>query len=108
MNSIDAIIALCTLMAGFALLLGAINEQNIFLEEGTDSIKSKTNAVSCATLIDSLFSNSAEEYEDDLECLIQEDKTISKIGLKEKSFEIITRVVKNSNSEVETLEHYKK
>ncbi|MFA5125541.1 MAG: hypothetical protein WC462_00880 [archaeon] len=107
MNSIDGIIALCVLMAGFALLLGAISGQNNSLKEATDSINSKTTAIGCAAIIDSMFANSAETYEGKNECVIEENKTISKKGITTKSFEIITKARKESISEVETLEHYR-
>jgi len=107
MNSIDGIIALCALMAGFALLLGAVNEQNNSLKEATDSINLKTTAIGCGAIIDSMFANSAETYEGKTECTIEENKAISEKGITTKSFEIITNARKESISEVETLEHYR-
>jgi hypothetical protein len=49
MNSLDAIIALCALLFGFAIILGAINEQKGTVENTNNSTSAKTNALQCRT-----------------------------------------------------------
>ncbi len=107
MNSLDAIIALCALLFGFAIMLGVINEQKTNVEEALNSTNAKTNSLICGAIIDSMFSNSAEEYISELKCeanaqelsYIQEGKT--------KTANALTPVNKTTLLEVKILEHYK-
>jgi len=107
MNSLDAIIALCALLFGFAIMIGAINEQKINVEEALNSTNAKTNALQCGAIIDSMFSNSAKEYISELKCEANgQELNYSKEG-KIKTAIVLTPVNKTTLLEVKILEHYK-
>jgi archaellum component FlaF (FlaF/FlaG flagellin family) len=107
MNSIDAIIALCALLASFALLLGAINEQQTNTTNALNSLNSKTHALNCASIIDSMFSNASTEYNGELKCEVKNGElnytTLNKI----KTEETLATVTKTTFLEVKINEHYK-
>jgi len=68
MNSIDALISICILLAGLGILLGAINEQNENSKNTILSAKAKGEALKCAAIIDSIASNTAKDYTGLLDC----------------------------------------
>jgi len=107
MNSFDAIIAICALLAGFAIMLGAINEQRENTTQALNSTSAKTKALECSSIIDSMFSNSAEEYAGELKC----NATNSMVNYtqvdKTKTANILTTANKTTVLEVKILEHYK-
>jgi hypothetical protein len=107
MNSIDGIIALCTLLAGFGVLIGAVNEEKIGTQEAMDSITAKKTAMECGAIIDSMLANAMENYSQEINCDTNENKTTASKGLKKKEFEILANAKKNTYLEVKTLEHYK-
>ncbi|MFA6064721.1 MAG: hypothetical protein WCW44_03205 [archaeon] len=107
MNSFDAIIALSALLAGFAILLGVVNEQKINVEGVINSTNAKTNALECASIIDSMFSNSAEEYTAELNCGANASEINYASEGKIKTAKILTTVSKTTLLEVKILEHYK-
>jgi len=105
-NSIDAIIALLALTAAFGIIIGAINEQKTGMENAKDSIKANALAKKCGAIIDSIYSNSAEKYLEEIKCDANWAIVSAKFGTREKRFEIITTAKKTSVLEVQTIEHY--
>ena len=108
MNSLDAIIALCALLAGFGLIIGAIGAQKELAEEAGWSVKAKTNALGCSAAVDFVFSNGAEGYEKQFDCSAEGTAVKSAENGKEKSVPIITSAKKSNSLEVKMLEHYLK
>ena len=106
MNSLDAIIALAALMAGYGVLLGAVVAQKDLAMDVGDSIKAKTGALSCAAMIDSMYSNSAHGYEKGFFCTAKDTNVSMTSGRKTKTVPIITSATKTLFLEVKTLEHY--
>jgi hypothetical protein len=106
MNSIDGIIAICALLAGFGLIIGAINEEKNNMSEANNSIKANLTAETCGAIIDGIYSNSAEEYTKEIPCTTKENLVMMGSGNKTKSFEIITRATKTSILQVKTQPHY--
>lgn len=107
MNTLDAILSLCALMGCFALLLGAINEQKNNVIEASDSLKAKTSALICGAILDSLFSNAANEYTENINCKTQNNVLSSTQKNKTKTAYSIANTKKETYLEVEKLEHYK-
>ena len=107
MNSFDAIIALCALLFGFAIMLGVVNEQKMNVEGVINSTNAKTNALECASIIDSMFSNSAEEYNNELKCGGNGSEVNYNAQGKTKTAKTLTPINKTTLLEVKILEHYK-
>ena len=106
MNSIDAIIALCALTAGFGLLLGAVNETQKASNDTIDSLKAKTTALACAGIIDSMITNSAHYYTSEISCA-PEGKTVKATqNMKDKNASILGQAIKKPIFEVEVEKHY--
>lgn len=57
-------------------------------------------------IIDSFFSNSADNYLEKIDCFVENNKVISVIESEKKSFEVLTEIKKEINLEVKTNEHY--
>lgn len=107
MNSIDAIIALCVLIGCFGILIGVINEQKQNSEEAINSINSKTNAIYCGSIVDSMFANSASEFNGNINCVANGNKVTANVAGKEKEYYVLTQTKKELFLEVKILEHYK-
>ena len=106
MNSLDAIIALAALMAGCGTLLGAITSERDAAADAMDSLEAKTGALACASIIDSIYSNSAEGYEKEFSCGAGDRNVSMAVRRKTKTVPIITSAKKALSLEVETLAHY--
>jgi hypothetical protein len=74
MNGIDGIIALCALLAIVALMLTGISEQRKNSQEAIYEITAKNKALSCAAIVDSIFSNTIAT-QNESGCKIDENKT---------------------------------
>lgn len=107
MNSVDGIIALCAILAGFGVLISAVNEQKNGVQEAIDTITAKKTAMECGAIIDSMHANSAEKYAEEINCDANGNKVTASKATKKKEFEILTNAEKNTYLEVKTLEHYK-
>ncbi len=106
MNSLDAIIALVVLVAGIGLILTSIINEKETIFEINNIIETKTNSVICATIIDSIYSNSAKTYNEKISCIPESNKLISKKETTQKESYSITTSEKTNNIEVKTLDHY--
>lgn len=62
MNSLDALISICFLCFGLALILGVVVEQEQKIFESGESLKTKGLALKCTAIIESSLSNNAEHY----------------------------------------------
>ena len=107
MNTLDAILALCAIMSCFALLIGTINEQKTNVFDAANSIKAKTSALICGAILDSMFSNSANEYIPSINCKTENNLLSSTQKNKTKTAYSIANTKKETYLEVERLEHYK-
>ncbi|MFA5931254.1 MAG: hypothetical protein WC821_03000 [archaeon] len=107
MNSIDAIIALCALIGCFGILIGVVNEQKQNSQEAINSINSKTSAIYCGSIVDSMFSNSASGFSGGLNCEASGNKVTATVAGKEKEYYTLTQTKKEPFLEVKILEHYK-
>ena len=60
MNSLDALISICFLFSGLAILLGAVMAQEQRIELSGDTLFTKGIVLKCSAITDSYFSNSAK------------------------------------------------
>ena len=107
MNSLDAIIAMLILLTGLALLLGSLSEQNHNIQTGNDSVKAKLDTLECMSIIDGMYSNSIDSYENELNCFVDNGKVKVTNGEIEKKVSAIPKIKKEYFLEVDTIEHYK-
>jgi hypothetical protein len=108
LNSLEAILTLCALIGCTGILIAAVNEERAYSLEAFNSLDAKTSAITCGAIIDSMFSNSAEEYHGKLDCTIDGTNISATSSSKTKTFTTITSAVKNATIEVKMLEHYTK
>lgn len=106
MNSIDAIIALCALTAGFGVMLGTINEIRKNSEDTINVLSAKSAALECAGIIDSILTNNANNYLQELKCDVQGQIISATQNGKVKNTQIIGNAKKNILIVVETKQHY--
>lgn len=106
MNSIDALMALCALTAGFAILLAAVNESRKASVGAIDSLNAKTTALGCAEIIDSMVTNSASTYANEIGCVPQGTIVKAVENGKEKTGQILGYATKNPYFEVQVEKHY--
>ena len=107
MISLDAIIAMLILLAGLGLLLGSLSEQSKNLEMSEQNIETKISALECMAVIDGMYSNSVDIYENELNCFIEKGKVKAKRPGFEKIVSVIPKVKMEHFLEVETVDHYK-
>ena len=108
MNSLDAIIAVCVLLSTFSVFLGVISTERTQIETSMNQINAKINAQNCATIIDSMFANGAEEYTGDLNCGGKENELTYTTEGQIKNAKTIAKIEKKEGLEVKMNEHYKK
>jgi hypothetical protein len=106
MNSLDAIISITILLASTTILLTGISEVKENLEKANNQLEAIITAQKCASIIDSIYSNSATEYQKEINCSVEEDTIISKVNTEEKKSQIITTAKNEKELKVEMLEHY--
>lgn len=106
MNTLDAIIATTILISIIGLFLTTIIQTNYTILDANTIIQAKTKTIICATLIDSIFANSAKYYNQTINCNPDKNKLILKIGNMEKSSFSITTIEKKQTIEVKTNDHY--
>jgi archaellum component FlaF (FlaF/FlaG flagellin family) len=107
MNSIEALIAIIALIASMGILLQTINLQNETFQNATNILRAKTNSLNCAFIIDSIISNSAKEYTNELNCTAKENVVNSKINEIDRNSLIIGTANSELTLSVNTFEHYK-
>jgi hypothetical protein len=106
MNSLDAMLALCALLAGFGVLLFAVTGQKDYASEAMDSIMAKSAALSCAGVIDGIYSNGARGYLGQLACVPKDGSIYASQNGKTKSTPLIASAKKTAAIEVSVLDHY--
>jgi hypothetical protein len=106
MNTLDAIIALTVLICGIGLLVSTIINENETFMSISKITQTKTESLICATIIDSIYSNTGKSYSKDITCLPESNKLISKNGAIQKETYSITTAEKKIKIEVKILEHY--
>ncbi|MEK6959406.1 MAG: hypothetical protein AABW59_05175 [archaeon] len=106
MNSLEALIAMCALLAAFAVMIGAITSQKDEIENYASSISAKFASLKCASVADSIYSNSAKEYLGETDCFDFNGKVASKKSNIQKSAATLPKITKSDEMEVETLDHY--
>lgn len=107
MNSIEALIAILALTTSTGILLGTINLQQDDFQNATNTILAKTNSLTCAFIIDSIISNSANEYTSELNCTANKNLISSKSKNVTKTAYIIGEANSGVTLSVNTYEHYK-
>jgi len=102
MNSLDFLIAMIALLAGFAILVGAVNAQKEGLSESASSLQTRTNLLECSAIIDFIYANSADLDSTKTECFFKGTETV----LGKKSIPLLTEVKVTYRTEVSTVAHY--
>lgn len=105
MISIETIIAITALIAGFGVLLAAINAENNSIQHAASQVTAKTKALNCSAIIDSIYSNTAAQYSKQLECTGDTHLITAEEKGTPKNAWIIT-TVKKENQEIEKTTHY--
>jgi len=107
MNSLEAIIAILALTASLGILIETVNLQQENFQIASDKITAKIDSLNCAFIIDSIISNSAKEYKNELNCTANKNIVSSKIGEITKNSLIIGEASSGATLSVNTYEHYK-
>jgi hypothetical protein len=106
MNSLEAIIAATTLLLSFGILLGTINAENKEIYEMENGINAKITALNCATIIDAIASNNAEEYGKKIECKTEKNTIKATTEGKTKQAQTIVETEKDYGMQIKKTEHY--
>ncbi len=93
-------------MTFFCICLSTISYYNQKTNESENKILALSQSKKCMAIIDSFFSNSADNYLEKIDCFVENNKVISVIESEKKSFEVLTEIKKEINLEVKTNEHY--
>ena len=80
MNSLDAMISITILLATSAVLLGTLTESKENISKADNQIEAIITAQKCASIIDSVYSNTATEYQKEINCTVEANITTSKIN----------------------------
>lgn len=107
MNSLEALIAILALTTSMVLIIGTINLQTENFQNAKDIILAKTDSLICASIMDSIVSNSAEKYITQINCTAIQNTVSSKINSTTKSSFIISSAESDSTLSVIKYEHYK-
>ncbi|MDD3085477.1 MAG: hypothetical protein PHY04_00385 [Candidatus ainarchaeum sp.] len=107
MNSIEALLSLIAITISISILINAVILQEKNFQNASDSLNAKTNSMKCAFIIDSIVSNSAKQYNKEINCNAIENKITSKTNNKTKTTYIITNAKNEQQLEVNNFEHYK-
>lgn len=106
MNSLEAILTITALLFFITILLVGLTNYKNTLNETQNFFSSKINSNACATIIDSFYSNNAEEYTKNFPCFGENNLVYyKKNNFLGKSF-VITDINKEKTLEVKTSEHY--
>jgi len=106
LNSIEAIIALTIMLGGFGIIISSINEMQNDYNESSDILRAKTQAINCAAIIDSIYSNSATTRDAELNCLAERFEVKAKYNNKTKESQTAAETANELAIEVKTLDHY--
>ncbi|MDD3159463.1 MAG: hypothetical protein PHQ98_00670 [Candidatus ainarchaeum sp.] len=102
MNTIEFMFVLLGLIIGISIISSSLIKINTGFEFKNNELISKNESVFCMNLIDSIYSNSANEYIDKISCFGEENIVFN----KEKFSQIIPKIIKSNQLEVEKSEHY--
>ena len=108
MNGLEAILATCALLLGFGILLAAVNEQNDGITNAVEGIAAKTTALDCASIIDSITSNSANQYLEKFKCKLEKNTAKTTIGSQTKQAQTIVETEQNFGIQILGPKHYLK
>jgi|GEM_PF-1059005 len=106
MNSLDAIISISVLLAASGIILVSLFEQNENIQQAHYLIEAKFQAQKCASIIDSIYSNTATKYEKEIKCNLKDYTTTATIEGKTKQSYAITTTENEKELRVKTLDHY--
>ncbi len=107
MNSIEALIAILALIASIGILIETVNLQKDNFQNAIDAITAKTNSLNCTFLIDSIISNSANNYSSELNCTANKNSVSSKSNEITKTSYILTEATSDITLTVTKYDHYK-
>ncbi|MCX6803639.1 MAG: hypothetical protein NTY48_03640 [Candidatus Diapherotrites archaeon] len=106
MLSTEALIATTALMAGFGVLLFTINEIKEPAQNSLYSLEAKNTAEECAAMINSIYSNSADDYNTVTRCTIKGKMAEASKNGKIKTSQIFTDTNMTNGLYVKTSKHY--
>ncbi len=91
------------------IFLNSLQNANSLMEEKKDFLLAKSDAVKCAVLADSIYSNSGGKIEIKENCFFDKGKIKSKVKKEIAEEETITKKIANSEKgiEVGVEEHYR-
>ena len=106
-TQLEALLALMGLLFAFGIILTQLSIEKKSFDSLEDSLKAKMNAINCSTIIDSQYSNSAEEINEELYCVAKKKNSIiSRSGSESKEIDVLGKVSNDFGLRVETTEHY--
>ncbi len=105
-NSLEAIISITAILIFITIILFGLSIYKNRLNESEQSFSTKTNSNNCAIIIDSFFSNSAEEYNTEFKCNGKKNFVFFKQNIFLKKSFVLTKIKKEKMLEIETNEHY--
>lgn len=108
MNSLEALISLTALLAFFGAMLTLMNQQKENVALVSDSVEAKGNALSCAAIIDFIYSNSIDSYSEKIECSAEETRTWSVVKGSRKEAGLIAKTENEFGLKVNSFGHYVK
>jgi len=105
----EAVILLLAFFALTGIFLGSLSEANNSLETKTNFVSAKSDAIKCAMLADSVYSNSGSSVSIEENCFFEEGKIKSKIKEQEAEEKTLTEKIINSEKgmQIGVEEHYK-
>jgi hypothetical protein len=106
MNSLEALLAILSLLCFIGILITGISSFKYELENKKDYFLASDKANSCMLVVDSLFSNSGKEFRESFDCFAEKEKVKSVEKNISKEREIITEIKKEKFLEVRINEHY--
>jgi ATP-dependent protease Clp ATPase subunit len=84
-----------------------VNFEKENFQNASDTINAKTSALICASIIDSMISNSATNYQKEMNCQANKNTVSSKINETTKTSFIIGNAKSDLTLKVNIIEHYK-
>lgn len=106
MNSLDALISLSVLLAASGIILYSLLEQNENIRQANNTIEAEFEAQKCASIIDSIYSNTATKYTSIIKCTLKDYTTSTTIEGITKEGYAITSTENEKELKVTPLDHY--
>ncbi len=95
------------LLFAFGIILTQLSIEKKSFDLLENSIKAKSNALECSTLIDSQYSNSAERIAGELNCIAKKSNSIiSREGAESKEINVLGKVSNDFGLRVKVAKHY--